>query len=99
MSARLLTNIPNLVLVLVLGFPAQPKAAPADLWPAALERMPLGTKVSELNQTNCVALILNAFRSNDVVKALIFMPGATDEFYMFHRARATLTNSSPTLLD
>jgi hypothetical protein len=34
-----------------------------------------------------------------VVKALVFMPGATDEFYLFRRARAALTNSSPTVLD
>jgi hypothetical protein len=27
------------------------------------------------------------------------MPGATDEFYMFRRAKAALTNSSPTLMD
>ena len=43
--------------------------------------------------------MLGAFRSNQVVKALVFMPGATDEFYMFRRARADLTNASPTLLD
>jgi hypothetical protein len=36
---------------------------------------------------------------NAVVKALIFLPGATDEFYMFHRASARLTNASPSLLD
>ena len=87
------------LLCLLFYFVALNLVTAADLWPAALERMPLGTNVSELNETNCVALILKAFRSNDVVKALIFMPGATDEFYMFHRARATLTNSSPTLLD
>jgi hypothetical protein len=46
-----------------------------------------------------VAVMLGAFQSNAVVKALIFMPGATDEFYMFKRARATLTNAAPTLLD
>jgi len=46
-----------------------------------------------------VEIMLESFRSNDVVKALIFMPGATDEFYMFHRARATLTNTAPSLLD
>jgi hypothetical protein len=34
-----------------------------------------------------------------VVKALVFMPGATDEFYMFRRAQATLTNKAPSLLD
>lgn len=61
--------------------------------------MPLGTNVTQLNRTNCVPLMLRAFGSNDVVKGLVFMPGATDEFYMFKRARATLTNSSPTLLD
>jgi hypothetical protein len=43
--------------------------------------------------------MLKAFQSNEVVKALIFMPGATDEFYMFKRARAQLTNAAPTLLD
>jgi hypothetical protein len=68
-------------------------------WQAPLSRMPLGQPVAELNRTNCVALLLGAFQSNDVVKALVFMPGATDEFYMFHRARATLTNDAPTLLD
>src|SRR5258708_5671761 len=61
--------------------------------------MTLGSKVTQLNRTNCVDLMLKAFQSNDVVKALIFMPGATDEFYMFHRAKAQLTNDAPSLLD
>jgi hypothetical protein len=43
--------------------------------------------------------MLDAFRSNDVVKALVFLPGATDEFYHFRRARAVLTNAHPTLAD
>jgi hypothetical protein len=60
--------------------------------------MPLGTQIKELNRTNCVAVMLGAFQSNDTVKALIFMPGATDEFYMFRRARAELTNANPSLL-
>lgn len=70
-----------------------------EYWQAALAVMPLGTNVSQLNRTNCVGIMLRAFQSNDTVKALIFMPGATDEFYMFHRANAKLTNSSPSLLD
>jgi hypothetical protein len=61
--------------------------------------MPLGTNVNHLNRTNCVGLMLRAFQSNAVVKALIFMPGATDEFDMFRRAQAALTNVSPSLLD
>lgn len=74
-------------------------ASAAETWQSALSRMPLGTNVTQLDRTNCVKIILPALQSNDVVKALIFMPGATDEFYMFRRAKATLTNDSPTLLD
>jgi hypothetical protein len=73
-------------------------AAEAD-WQSALAQMPLGAGVTTLAETNCVTAMLRAFQSNATVKALIFMPGATDEFYMFHRARATLTNAAPTLLD
>jgi len=61
--------------------------------------MPFPAEIRELNRTNTVDVLLHAFQSNDVVKALIFMPGATDEFYMFRRAKAALTAASPTLLD
>src|SRR5450631_2184745 len=71
----------------------------AETWQDVLGRMPLGTNVAELNRTNCVKIMLPALQSNDVVKALIFMPGATDEFYFHRRGTASLTNASPTLLD
>jgi hypothetical protein len=70
-----------------------------ETWQDALSRMPLGTNVMELNRTNCVSLMLKAFQSNAVVKALVFLPGATDELYFFRRARAKLTNANPSLLD
>ncbi|HUA38616.1 MAG TPA: hypothetical protein VMA35_09520 [Candidatus Sulfopaludibacter sp.] len=70
-----------------------------ETWQNALSRMPLGTQATELNRTNCVPLMLNAFQSNAVVRALIFMPGATDELFFFRRARAELTNADPSLLD
>jgi len=70
-----------------------------EAWQDAFSRMPLNASVTELNRTNCVPLMLEAFQSNGVVKALIFMPGATDELYFFQRARATLTNANPSLLD
>src|SRR5271154_2189440 len=70
-----------------------------DNWQSALSKMPLAASVTELNRTNCVPLLLNSFQSNGVVKALVFMPGATDELYFFRRAHATLTNSNPSLLD
>ena len=71
----------------------------AQDWPAALRQMPLAPGVSKLTANNCTDVMLHAFQSNHVVKAIIFMPGATDEFYMFHRAHAVLTNATPTLLD
>ena len=86
-----------IVLVVLLGLGEI--ASGAESWEAALEQMPLGVNVLELNRTNCVKLMLAAFQSNHIVKALIFMPGATDEFYMFRRAKAQLTNNSPSLLD
>jgi hypothetical protein len=73
--------------------------AAASSWQDEFAKMPLPQKVSELNETNCVNVMLPALQRNPAVKALIFMPGATDEFYFFHRARATLTNQAPTLLD
>jgi len=89
----------RLILSLLLAS-ASLAASAADNWPEILNRMPLAkTNVTLLERGNCVPLLLRAFRSNDVVKALVFMPGATDEFYMFRRARATLTKASPTLWD
>ena len=84
---------------LLLAFCAMPWILAAESWQEALARTPIDRAPAELNRTNCVALMLRAFRSNQTVKALIFMPGATDEFYMFHRARAVLANTNPTLLD
>jgi hypothetical protein len=71
----------------------------AELWQDALAQMPLAAPATALNRTNCVPLMLGSFESNGVVKALVFMPGATDELYFFRRARAVLTNANPSLLD
>lgn len=70
-----------------------------DSWPAALSRMPLSTGPIELSRTNCAQVILGSFQSNATVKALIFMPGATDELYFFRRVQASVTNAQPSLLD
>ena len=73
------------------------RAEPA--WQEEFSRMPLPQPVAQLNQSNCVRLLLSSFRRNAAVKGLVFMPGATDEFYFFHRARAVLVQRCPTLLD
>lgn len=61
--------------------------------------MPLKSRIARLNRTNTVPVLLESFQANASVKALIFMPGATDELYLFKRAAADLTNTAPTLLD
>jgi hypothetical protein len=76
----------------------QPATAQTS-WQEAFAKMPLTQPVMELNRTNAVSIMLASFQRNAAVKALIFMPGATDEFYFFRRAHARLTNSSPTMLD
>jgi hypothetical protein len=92
----------RIFMALSLGFAlasAAHQAGAGERWQEALAQMPLPSNVSPLNRSNCVHVVLKAFRSNDVVRALVFLPGATDEFYMFRRAEARLTNSSPSLLD
>ena len=94
-------NLSRWLCLLLLCAPLR-EASAAESWQDALARIPLGVPQSgmtELGRTNCVPLMLDAFQSNDVVKALIFMPGATDELYFFRRAHATLTNANPSLLD
>lgn len=73
--------------------------AAAESWPSALSRMPLGAGARSLNRTNCAPLLLGGFQSNATVKALIFMPGATDELFFFRRVQAILTNAHPSLFD
>ena len=70
-----------------------------EAWQAALAQMPLAQRVGELNKTNCIPLLLQSFQENGTAKALIFMPGATDEFYFFNRGRAALTNNERTVWD
>lgn len=76
-----------------------PAAPPEPSWQSVLATMPLVQPVKELNRTNAVPLMLKSFGSNNVVRALVFVPGATDEFFFFRRARAVLTQEHPTLLD
>jgi hypothetical protein len=88
-----LTLICGLLLAATTALHAQPT------WQEEFAKMPLPEKVAELDRHNCVRILLNSFQRNSAVQALIFMPGATDEFYFFRRAQARLSNSAPTLLD
>lgn len=86
-------------LAVVVLFACRWPAFAQTAWQEECAKMPLTRPVAELNRSNCVQLMLDSFQRNPAVKGLIFMPGATDEFYFFHRAHAVLTNAQPTLLD
>ena len=86
-------------LILALMLSCSSAIAGEANWTKALSAMPLGTNVTVLNHTNCAEVLLNQFQSNAAVKALIFMPGATDELYFFRRVNVALTNSDPTMFD
>lgn len=60
--------------------------------------MPLRVSATALDKTNIVGAMLGAFQSNAVVKAVVFLPGATDDLYFSSRV-IRLTNESPTFLN
>lgn len=74
-----------------------PSLSAAD-WPAALRLMPLAEPAREINNTNFAPLVLKSFQSNAVLKGIILMPGATDEFYFFHRGDTKLGAADTNLL-
>ncbi len=84
-------------LLLLLLTVATPRLTAADL-PAALRAMPLVESATEINEQNFAPLMLRSFQSNAVVKGIVLMPGATDEFYFFHRATTKLTAADNNLL-
>jgi len=92
-----MTTLRSLLWLAATGLTIQ--ATALEPWQTALAGMPLDAPVTWLDRTNCVPLMLRSFQSNGIVKALVFMPGATDEIYFFKRAHAELTNASPSLLD
>ncbi len=68
-------------------------------WQEEFAKMPLVETVTNIDRFNFARVMLKSFKKNDAVKGFLFMPGATDEFYFFHRAHADITNANPTLLD
>jgi hypothetical protein len=85
------------IIIVIAGISG--RASADESWQDALSKMPLGTDVTQLSRTNAIPVLLNAFQSNRVVKALIFMPGAADEFVFLRRAHARLTKANPSLTD
>lgn len=66
-------------------------------WEQALRTMTLGANPPLLNRENCVRVLLNAFQSNQVVKALVILPGVLDDFYLINRDKPKLNISAQNL--
>ncbi len=75
---------------------AESESGGAPDWAQALTRMPLKTKDTTLNRDQFAQVLLESFQESSTAKSLILMPGATDEFYFFNRAKAELPEN-PTL--
>jgi hypothetical protein len=86
-----------LLAVLILAGGLCGKAFADESWQDALGQMPFSAGVTKLTRTNAIPLILDAFQSNRVFKALIFMPGAADEFVFLRRAQVTLNDTNASL--
>ena len=67
-------------------------------WEAPLRAMPLPAGLAQIDDTTIAATLTNAFQANGIVKAIILMPMAQEEFFMHRRAKANLP-AAPTLLD
>jgi len=52
-----------------------------------------------LNRDNAIPLLLGAFSSNDVLKAMIFLPAVSDDFYLFNRAKPQLNIKAGNLFE
>src|SRR5947209_18774338 len=60
--------------------------------------MPISAE-TRLNRDNSIPLILRAFRSNEVVKALVWLPAVSDDFYLISRDKPKLNLEATNLLD
>jgi hypothetical protein len=76
-----------------------PVLAAGQSWQDALARMPLPADAPLLNRDNAVCVLLESFRSNSVVKALVVLPGVSDDFYLVNRDKPRLNLRAANLLE
>jgi hypothetical protein len=72
--------------------------ANAQTWQEALAKMPVPSAAQPLTRKNFIPVCLDQFRSNGVIKTLIFLPGVADDFYLINRDRTPWRVSADTLL-
>jgi len=59
-------------------------------WSEALRTMPVPVSALPIERSNCISVCLTNFQSNAVVKALIFLPGISDDLYLINRDKPPL---------
>jgi len=59
--------------------------------------MPLDAETA-LNRDNCLPILLRAFQSNAIVKALVVLPAVSDDFYLINRQQPKLNLKAANLL-
>src|SRR5882762_3956273 len=77
---------------LIATLPAQ------ESWQATLRAMPL-IQDALLNRDNCLPILLRAFQSNSVIKAMICLPAVSDDFYLINRDQPKLNLKAANLLE
>ena len=73
--------------------------ARASDWKTECAKMPLRTNELALNLLEGAPCLLASLQPNATVKALLILPGATDELHFFNRGVFRWTNTTPTLTD
>jgi hypothetical protein len=75
------------MLLLLLGLAPIGATHAEEKWRTALRQMPLAARSETLARSNCLPVLLGAFQSNHVVKALVVLPGVSNDFYLLNRDR------------
>ncbi|HMJ65587.1 MAG TPA: hypothetical protein VK615_09570 [Candidatus Binatia bacterium] len=73
-------------------------SAAAGTWTDALSRMPLPPN-TVLSRDNCMRVVLEAFKSNGTVRAIAFLPGVSDDFYLLNREKPKLNAKASNLAE
>lgn len=94
-ATELLIGVAFLLGLLPAPAPAAPSAEVN--WPDAFAAMPLPSPAPRLNRDNAICVILEAFRSNALVKAIVVLPGVSDDFYLVNRDQPPLNLAATNL--
>jgi hypothetical protein len=73
--------------------------AAGQTWQDALRKMPLPESALPISRENCVSVCLTNFQSNTTVKALIFLPAVSDDFYLVNRDKPKLNITAGNLFE